>query len=101
MTKTVRTSNQAHKKAHEENVLLSGSIKKFFRYCSSWHPNVSLCPLRDTDGNLIDKNFSKAGNSSVFYNRTDVIMPTPVFAIDYVKKAQIALTYVTQMTLLL
>ena len=70
------------------------------------HPNVSFGPLEDADGNLINNDFSKAelfnaifqsvfvngdGNFPAFSNRTDVIMPTPVFAIDDVKKAFVAL----------
>ena len=66
------------------------------------HTHTHTLPLENADGNLFDNKFSKAellnaffqnfylnddGDSPVFFNRTDVIMPTSLFTIDYVKKA--------------
>ena len=63
-------SIQAHKKTQEENILLSGSIKKFFNYCSfRLHPNVSFGPLEDANGNLTDNNSSKVELFNVFFSK--------------------------------
>ena len=47
MAKTARTSIQAHKKAQKESIVLSGSIEKFFNYCSfRLHHNFRFEPYR-------------------------------------------------------
>ena len=84
-------------KSFRRNILLNESIRKLFYYRSRLQSNVSLSPLEDTNGNLIENNFGRVkvynaffqiiyindhGDFPAFINRTDVIMPSFAFAID-------------------
>ena len=51
LTKIVRSSINAFRKAQEENILVSGSIKKFFNYARSrMHPSYRIGPIKRPEG---------------------------------------------------
>ena len=103
LAKTVQYSIFAHRKAVEEKILLSGSIKNFFNYSMSrLHPFVSTGPIKDNTNNLINCDLGKAelfseffrsvytlddNCSPIFANRTYSVMPNPIFTVADVKRA--------------
>ena len=103
LAKTVKNSIFAYRKVKEENILLSGSIKKFYNYARSrMGPLTSIGPIKDTNGLLVENDLDKAelfndffhsvyisddDNAPPFENRTNVIMPTPTFTRADVKRA--------------
>ena len=103
LAKTVRNSIFAYRKAQEENILLSGSITKFYSYARSCMvPLTSIGPIKDTNGLLVENDVDKAelfnnfflsvyvsddDNAPPFDNRTNVIKPSPTFTRADVKKA--------------
>ena len=103
LLKTVRSSILALRKAREENILSSGSIKLFYKYTRSrMHPSNSIGPLKNADGNLIAGDLNKAElfnnfSHSVYTNddsisphfnkRTDKLMPIPTFTVNEIRTA--------------
>ena len=100
---TVKYSIFAHRKAVEEKIRLSGSIKKFFNYSKSrLHPFVNTGPIKENTNNLIDCDLGKAelfseffhsvytlddNSSPIFANRTYSVMANPIFIVADVKRA--------------
>ena len=103
LAKTVKYIIFAHRKAVEEKILLSGSIKNLFNYSKSrLHPFVNIEPIKDNTNNLIDCDLGMAelfskffhsvytlddNSSPIFANRTYSVMPNPIFIVADVKRA--------------
>ena len=68
LAKAVKYSIFAQRKAVEEKILLSGSIKNFFSYSKSpLHPFVNTRPIKDNTNNLIECDLGKAELFSEFF----------------------------------
>ena len=103
LAKTVRSSICAFRNAQEENILVNGSIKKFFNYARSrMHPSHRIGPIKHPDGTTTINNTERAdlfnnffysvfvpndGNSPLFRPRTDKAMPTPIFSVTDIRKS--------------
>ena len=103
LAKTVRSSIYDFRNAQEENILVNGSIKKFFNYARSrMHPSHRIGPIKRPDGTTTINNTERAdlfnnffhsvfvpddGNSPLFRPRTDKAMPTPFFSVTGIRKS--------------
>ena len=103
LAKTVRSSINAFRNAQEENILVSGSIKKFFNCARSrMHPSHRIGPIKRPDGTTTLNDTERAGlfnkfvhivfapddgNSPLFRFRTDRAMLTPIFSVTDIRKS--------------
>ena len=103
LAKTVRSSIYAFRNAQEENILVNGSIKKFFNYARSrMHPSYRMGPLKRPDGKTAINDTERAdlfnnffhsifvpddGNTPSFRPRTDKAMPTSIFSVTDIRKS--------------
>ena len=107
IAKTVRSSINAFRNAQEENILVSGFIKKFFNYARSrMHPSYRIGPIKRSDGTITINDIERADLFNNFFHivflslmmtilppfrpRTDKAMPTPIFSVTDIRKSLFA-----------